>query len=80
MYRVLKFFTDLQDNNYAYNEGDTFPREGLVVSTDRFEELSSDKNKRGIPLIELLPFTEDEAKKEEPKEEKPKPKRTRKKG
>jgi hypothetical protein len=82
MYKVLRFFTDLQDNDYAYNEGDIYPREGLIVTQDRLKELSSKKNKRGLPLIEALPFTEDikEEAKEEPKEEKPKPKRTRKKG
>ena len=90
MFKVIKFFTDLQDNRHAYNVGDTFPREGLVVTPERLEELSSDRNKRKTPLIELieepLPFTEDDAVEaeepitEEPVEEKPKPKRGRKKG
>lgn len=91
MYKVIKFFTDLQDNGYAYSVGDVFPREGVDVSFNRLEELSSDKNKRGIPLIEFieepLPFTEadeepEETEKvpEEPKQEKPKAKRGRKKG
>ena len=52
MYRVIKAFTDLQDKKYAYKAGDIFPREGVTVSADRLEELSSNKNKRGIPLIE----------------------------
>ena len=88
-YRVLKYFTDLQDNRHAYHVGETFPREGLEVSSERLVELSSDKNKRGIPLIELvdfmnppeepLPFTEPE---EEPVKEEVKPKKrtSRKKG
>lgn len=59
MYRVIKHFTDLQDNRYAYNPGDEFPREGLKVSKKRLNELASDKNKQGTPLIELV---------EEPKE------------
>lgn len=86
MYKVIKHFTDLQDNRYAYHEGDTFPRDGLKVSDKRLEELSSDKNKRGIPLIEFieepLPFTEsdEEPKAETPAQEKPKPKRGKKKG
>jgi len=80
MYKVVKFFTDLQDNRYAYHEGDIFPREGVEVTKKRLEELASDKNRRGVPLIEPLPFTEDEAKEEVKKEEKPKAKRTRKKG
>ncbi len=64
MYKAIKSFTDLQDNNYAYYVGDTFPRNGVEVDAERIEELASDKNRLGIPLIEEL--TE-------------KPKRTRKK-
>lgn len=51
MYEVIKFFTDLQDNNYAYHVGDTFPHEGLSVSPERLAELSGKKNKRGVPVI-----------------------------
>lgn len=64
MYKVIKSFTDLQDNNYAYYVGDTFPHNGVDVGAERIAELSSDKNRRGVPLIEEI-------------EEKPK--RTRKK-
>lgn len=83
MYKVIKHFTDLKDNNHAYHEGDTFPREGHSVTPERLEELSTDKNRRGIPVIELieepLPFTEEDPV-EEVVEEKPKAKRGRKKG
>lgn len=54
MYRVLEYFTDLQDDGYAYHEGDTFPREGVEVTEDRIKELSTRANKRGIPLIEAI--------------------------
>lgn len=64
MYRVIKSFTDLQDNNYAYYVGDTFPHNGVEVDAERIAELASDKNRLGVPLIEEI--TE-------------KPKRTRKK-
>ena len=64
MYKVIKYFTDLQDNNYAYYVGDTFPRNGVEVGAERVAELSSDKNLQGVPLIE---------------EVEEKPKRTRKK-
>lgn len=64
MYKVIKSFTDLQDNNYAYYVGDTFPHNGVEVGAERIAELASDKNRRGIQLIEEV--TE-------------KPKRTRKK-
>ncbi len=52
MYKVIKYFTDLQDNNYAYYVGDTFPRNGVKAGAERIAELSSDKNLQGVPLIE----------------------------
>lgn len=59
MYKVIAYFKDLQDNNYEYNVGDVFPREGLEVSDERIAELSGKENKRRIPLIE---FDEEAAK------------------
>lgn len=53
-YKVIKYFTDLQDNNYAYHVGDTYPREGIDPKPSRIAELSSADNKRGVPLIELV--------------------------
>ena len=52
MYKVIKYFTDLQDNNYAYYVGDTFPRNGVEAGAERVAELASDKNLQGVPLIE----------------------------
>ena len=53
MYKVIKSFTDLQDNNYAYSVGDTFPHIiGVEVGAERTAELASDKNRLGVPLIE----------------------------
>lgn len=52
MYKAVRYFTDLQDNNYPYKAGDTFPRKGLDVTAERLEELSTSKNRRGIPVIE----------------------------
>lgn len=51
MYKVLKAFTDLQDNNYVYEEGSEYPRKGSDPSEERIAELSSKKNRQGIPLI-----------------------------
>ena len=51
MYKVIKFFTDLQDNNHPYNAGDIFPRSGLEVSEERIAELAGSDNKQGVPLI-----------------------------
>lgn len=88
-YKVIKYFTDLQDGNHPYNAGDEFPRKGVDVSKARLKELSGNDNKQGVPLIEEVR----EQKPEEPAEdfmplpetpteaaeEKPKPKRSRKK-
>lgn len=52
MYKVIHFFTDLQDNDFAYEVGDTFPRKGKRVSKERLEELSSTQNKQNRALIE----------------------------
>ena len=54
MYRVLKFFRDLQDNNHAYHEGEIFPHGGMAVSEERLMELSTDANRRHEPLIALV--------------------------
>ncbi len=54
MYEVIHFFTDLQDNSYAYNVGDEFPRIGFAVNEARFKELMGSENKQGIPLIKYV--------------------------
>ena len=64
MYKVIKYFTDLQDNEHAYDIGDAYPREGLTVSAERIAELAGSKNKQRTPLIEEAPEP-----KEEPAEE-----------
>jgi hypothetical protein len=51
MYEVIKYFIDLQDKNYAYNVGDTYPRKGLNVNPERLAELAGSENKQGEPLI-----------------------------
>lgn len=52
MYRVIKSFSDLQDNGFVYKAGDVFPRLGKEVTENRLKELSSKENKRGEKLIE----------------------------
>lgn len=52
MYKVIHYFTDLQDDNHEYNVGDTFPRIGLEVSDKRIQELAGSDNKQYKPLIE----------------------------
>ena len=53
-HKVIEDFKDLQDNDYIYYKGDPFPREGAVVSDERIQELSSDKNKRKTVLIKSV--------------------------
>ena len=66
MYKVIKFFRDLQDNNHAYHVGEYFPHKGMEVSKERLLELSTDANRRHMPLIEKV---EDEQPKQEPVED-----------
>ena len=54
MYRVIKAFVDLQDNNHKYDVGDIYPRNKKKASASRIKELSTDKNRRGVPLIEKV--------------------------
>lgn len=86
MYKVIKFFRDIKDYNHAYHVGDIFPHNGKVVSEERLLELSTDANRRHVPLIEKVEIVENEAgetmeevKAKEPEkvEEAPKPKKKR---
>lgn len=54
MYKVIKYFTDLEDNRHEYHVGDIFPHDGRKITAERLAELSSDKNKRHVPLIEKV--------------------------
>ena len=51
MYMVIRAFTDLHDEDYPYSVGDVFPRYGITVTKERFDELSGSGNKQGTPLI-----------------------------
>lgn len=63
MYKVIKYFTDMQDNNFAYQVGDEFPRKNFSVLPSRIRELATDKNRQGVPLIEEIPEVEEKPKK-----------------
>lgn len=54
MYRVINEFADITDGWYVYRVGDTYPRDGQNEVPDRIEELSTDKNKLGVALIEKV--------------------------
>lgn len=69
MYKAISYFKDMKDNMHPYNPGDTFPRDGLKVDAKRLEELSTDKNRRGKPVIELVKEKKKAEEKPEVKEE-----------
>lgn len=78
-FEVIKYFTDLQDENRPYNVGDTYPREGYEPSLERIAELSGNDNKQGVPLIKAVAERKKAAPQaEEAVEEKPKTTRKRK--
>ena len=53
----------MQDNNFAYDVGDEYPRKGMSVLPSRIKELASKKNRQGCPLIEEIPEKVEEPKK-----------------
>lgn len=75
MYKVIKFFHDLEDKKetksgtvyHAYNVGDTYPRDGSKPSEERIAELAGSENKQGEPLIELVEEQVEKQTEEQPK-------------
>lgn len=68
-YKVIKFFTDGQDNLHPYEVGAEYPRKGYEPTEERIKGLLGTGNKQGVPLIEAI---------EEEEEEKPKKKKSKK--
>lgn len=54
MYKAIAYFTDLHDNDHAYDVGDIFPRPGITVTEERIKALASSNNKRGEPVIRFV--------------------------
>jgi hypothetical protein len=54
MYKVIAYFEDLQDDKYAYDVGDVFPRENKIVSKERIKELATSQNRQNKPLIKKV--------------------------
>lgn len=79
MYKVIKYFTDLQDNEHPYNAGDTFPRDGLTVSRERIIELATASNKQSTPLITFIEDKSNQAQSENEAVEPEKQKKTKQK-
>lgn len=69
-YKVIKYFTDMQDNDFEYNEGDVYPRKDLSVLPSRIKELSTTQNRRKEILIVEVPDEEKPKKEKKPKSEK----------
>ena len=60
-YIVISSFKDLEDNEYLYKVGDMYPHNGKdikEISEERIDELKTNKNKKGIPLIKLIEIEE----------------------
>ena len=51
MYQVIKRFVDVCDNGHVYHVGDEYPHHMNSVPMTRINELASDKNALGEPLI-----------------------------
>lgn len=54
MYKVIKSFSDLQDNGFVYKVGDIFPHLGKEVTQERTDELATGNNKRKEVLIQYI--------------------------
>jgi hypothetical protein len=67
-YKVISFFTDLQDLSYPYNPGDKYPRDGMTVSKDRIAELLGKNNRQGKALIKEIKENDKQSVAEETKE------------
>ena len=71
-YEVIENFKDLEDNEYVYLKNvkgkNIYPREGLKPTKKRIEELSSNKNKIGKPLIKKIEEISQDNKEKEPTE------------
>lgn len=49
----LKTWFDMTDE-HEYREGEPFPHDGREIPEDRIDELASDKNQTGAPVIRLV--------------------------
>lgn len=59
MFNVIKKFRDLQDNDHVYEINDVYPHNPKnKLTAERINELMSNENKIGAPLIEEKPLNE----------------------
>lgn len=69
MYKVLNKFADSLDNDFVYEVGDAYPREGVEVTNSRLEQLLNPIHTLGGPAIEKLEDGEVEGAESEDKAE-----------
>lgn len=69
MFKVVRSFRDLQDDDTLYKVGDKYPRKGYQPTEKRIAELLGKRNRIGESLIKEI----------EPKKAKPRKKTTSKK-
>ncbi|AJI23884.1 hypothetical protein H8R29_11365 [Priestia megaterium] len=54
-FEVIEDFKDLQDKNKIYRKGDWYPKPANKnINDERLEELLTNKNKQGRPVIKEL--------------------------
>lgn len=53
-YKAKVTFADLKDGKRLYLAGETFPRDGLIVTDERLAYLAGSDNLMGYPLIEKV--------------------------
>lgn len=54
MYTVLHTFYDLKDCEHLYNAGESYPRDGYTPTDERVEELLTERNRMGKPMIQAV--------------------------
>lgn len=69
MYKVLNKFADFLDNDFVYEVGDAYPREGFEPSIFRLEQLSEFIHALGGPAIKKVEDGETEGAASEEKTE-----------
>lgn len=69
MYKVIVPFVDLTDNGFLYTVGAVYPRTGVQPAEERIQQLATNDNKQGKPLIEAIAETPKPVKKRRKKYE-----------
>lgn len=58
LYKVITRFKDADDDNYLYEVGDLYPREGYYPTDKRIDELSTTNNRRNVVGIKPIMLNE----------------------